>query len=423
MSVKNVYYKMLKQNIHNPDRILRLMQMGLNYEIFRVKHFSRDKYALKYLNEISLNIIKRTIERPESSVWVNLFVPCEVIHAFDLNPICIEYYASFLAGFQLQNIYLDKADNSGLSDTLCSYHKAFIGAVEGGIVPRPVFSTATSTICDANNSTFAYLSHKWDIPYFLLDIPHEKNEASVRYVYHQLLDMIKAIEEVKGQKFDIHKLKKIIHTENKTLDYIHRTLPLLSWKSYSKTMTQEMYMLNTAHVYMGTPESFHFYKNVYNEVKNSYERKKRRILWVHTMPFPFRPFRGLFGEKGQFEIITMELNHPDTIHLDEAEDPLMALSEKIIDNIYNGSYERKIEKILNLADILKVYGVIQFCHLGCRQNSGGMDLLREALKSKNIPFLPVDGDGLDMRKNQQGQLITRVEAFLEIIVNKEERMI
>lgn len=406
----------MKKNKNNPEKILRLMQLGLNYEFFRIKHSSRDPYALKYLNEVSLRIMKRALESPQTSVWVNLFVPSEVLHAFDLNPICIEYYASFLSGFKLQNVYLDEADKKGLSDTLCSYHKAFIGAVEGEIVPQPVFSVATSTICDANNSTFAYLSQKRNTPYFLLDIPHEKNDASIDYVYHQLLEMIKAIENIKGQKFDIHKLKKIIQMENRTLACIEQMLPLFGHKTYPKTMTQEMYMLNTAHVYMGTPEAFHFYKTMYKELQNSGESKKKKIFWVHTMPFPFSPFKKLFKERG-FEIVSMELNYPDAVYLDE-ENPIRALSEKMIDNIYNGSYQRKINKILYMADILKVDGVIQFCHLGCRQNSGGMDLLRKALKSKNIPFLPIDGDGLDMRKNQQGQLITRVEAFLEIIVNK-----
>lgn len=414
MSVKDLYCKIIKNNIHKPHRIQQLMKMGLSYEMLRTKLTYRDPNALRYLNKVSLKLMKNALEKPQESVWVNLFVPCEVIHAFGLKPISIEYIASFLAGFKLQNTYLDKASHMGMADTLCSYHKAFVGAVTGGIVPPPAFAAATSIICDANNSTFAYLTHKWEVPYFLLDIPHEKSEASISYVYGQLVEMINNIERYTNRKLDLNGLRKIIQIENRTLNYANKSLELLSERIYSKSMSQEMYMLNMAHVYMGSPEALHFYKSMYEELKNLPKGKKKRLLWIHTMPFPFEPFKKIFRKEGEFEIIAMELNCPEIKPLDE-KNPLKALSEKMIDNIYNGPYERKIKKIMRLADLLKVEGVIQFCHLGCRQNAGGMMLLKEALNKRQVPFLSIDGDGLDMRNNQQGQLVTRVEAFLEMI--------
>ncbi len=414
MDIKNLYFKLLKNNTHKPDRIQQLMEIGLSYELLRTRVFSKDPYALRYLNEFSLKLMKQAFEKPEESVWVNLFVPCEVMHAFGLKPISIEYFASFLAGFQLQNIYLDKANHLGLSDTLCSYHKAFIGAVESGIVSSPAFAVATSIICDANNSTFAYLTHKCDVPYFLLDIPHEKSKGAISYVYNQLMEMIEHIEKATHRKFDIKVLRTCIQAENKTLNYVRESLPLLRERLYSKTMTHEMYMLNMAYIYMGSPEALHFYKSMYNELEKEPKGKKKRLLWIHTMPFPFEPFKKIFSQDSPFDVVAMELNCPETSSLDE-ENPLKALSEKMIDNIYNGSYERKIKKIMDLAEVLKVDGIIQFCHLGCRQNAGGTVLLKESLREKDIPFLSIEGDGLDMRNNQQGQLITRVEAFLEMI--------
>ena len=37
------------------------------------------------------------------------------------------------------------------------------------------------------------------------------------------------------------------------------------------------------------------------------------------------------------------------------------------------------------------------------------------MKEKNIPMLILDGDGIDKRNSHDGQIKTRLEAFLELI--------
>lgn len=67
-------------------------------------------------------------------------------------------------------------------------------------------------------------------------------------------------------------------------------------------------------------------------------------------------------------------------------------------------------------------GVVNLCSFGCKQCSGGTMLLKDALKSKNIPYLSIDGDGVDRRNAHEGQIKTRLEAFMEIIDSKEETL-
>ena len=59
--------------------------------------------------------------------------------------------------------------------------------------------------------------------------------------------------------------------------------------------------------------------------------------------------------------------------------------------------------------------VIHFCHWGCKQASGGSILLKEKMKELGIPMLILDGDGIDRRNSHDGQIKTRLEAFLEIL--------
>ncbi len=70
----------------------------------------------------------------------------------------------------------------GIASTLCSYHKNFIGAVEAGILPKPVLGVTTSMVCDGNINTFRYLKERFGVEDFVLDIPQEWSPEAERYV-------------------------------------------------------------------------------------------------------------------------------------------------------------------------------------------------------------------------------------------------
>lgn len=95
--------------------------------------------------------------------------------------------------------------------------------------------------------------------------------------------------------------------------------------------------------------------------------------------------------------------------------PSTLLAKKIIHNLYNGSYDHKAQMVGRLADMLHPDAVIQFCHWGCKQSSGCSVLLKERIQEKGIPMLILDGDGIDKRNSHDGQIKTRLEAFLEML--------
>lgn len=64
---------------------------------------------------------------------------------------------------------------------------------------------------------------------------------------------------------------------------------------------------------------------------------------------------------------------------------------------------------------LRPDAVINFCHWGCKQAFGGSMLLKEKMQELGIPMINLDGDGIDKRNSHDGQIKTRLEAFLEMI--------
>ena len=89
--------------------------------------------------------------------------------------------------------------------------------------------------------------------------------------------------------------------------------------------------------------------------------------------------------------------------------------------MFNGQYKNKVNHIETLVKELNPDAVINFCHWGCKQASGGNMILKESMNKFNIPMLTLDGDAMDRRNSHDGQIKTRFEAFLELI-NEENKL-
>lgn len=420
MDIVKKYEELTKKQAEaNPKTAYKMIKLGLFLEKQIVKFSSQEvPKAYKELNLIALNSILRGLKNPENSAWVNIFTPVEILQCFDINPLSLECMSCFMSGFECEDFVNEYAENIGVAETLCSYHKGFIGTVESGILPKPKFAFTTSTCCDGNVNTIRYLAGKHDLDSYILDIPYEYSLENEKYVVTQLKQMINMLEEKCKKKFNEKDLKEILKRENESKNFFKEYLKYQRTKYYPSSLTLHMYMLFASHVGIGTKEIYNFYKLLAEDIQKYPESEGLKVFWVHLLPYYQETMKEYFNFNPKYQIQSYDTNFDYMKELD-VEHPLESLAKKLILNIYNGSYERKIEAIKKAVDDLNSQAVIHFCHWGCKQSSGGVMQLKEAMKAKNIPMLILDGDCMDRRNSQDGQLKTRLEAFLEILKNTE----
>ncbi|AWI06004.1 2-hydroxyacyl-CoA dehydratase subunit D [Clostridium drakei] len=420
MSIVKKYEELTKKEAEtNPEKAYKMIKLGLFLEKQIVKLSSKEvPKAYTKLSLIAINSILRALKEPENSAWINIFTPVEILQCFDINPLSIECMACFMSGFECEDFVNEYAENIGIAETLCSYHKGFIGTVESGILPKPKFAFTTSTCCDGNVNTIRYLAKKHSLDSYILDIPYEYSLKSEKYVVTQLKEMIDMLEEKSGKKFDEDKLKEILKRENESKKFFKEYLKYQRTKYYPSSLTLHMYMLFAAHVGIGTKEIYDFYKLLAEDIKKYPESEGVKMFWVHLLPYYQETMKEYFNFNPKYQIQSYDINFDYMEELD-IEHPLEALAKKLILNIYNGPYERKIKAIEKAVDTLQSEAVIHFCHWGCKQSSGGVMQLKQTMKEKSIPMLILDGDCMDRRNCHDGQLKTRLEAFLEILKNKE----
>jgi benzoyl-CoA reductase/2-hydroxyglutaryl-CoA dehydratase subunit BcrC/BadD/HgdB len=74
-----------------------------------------------------------------------------------------------------------------------------------------------------------------------------------------------------------------------------------------------------------------------------------------------------------------------------------------------------------LARAYKLDGAINPCHWGCRQGTGARGLISDGLKEINVPVLNLEVDCVDTRNFAEGQLRTRIEAFMEMLESQSRQ--
>lgn len=155
----------------------------------------------------------------------------------------------------------------------------------------------------------------------------------------------------------------MLQRENESKACYERFLKHMQTHHYPSTLTLQMYMLFASHMNIGTPEILHFYQQMEAEAAAAPEFHGTNILWVHLLPYYQETLREYFNLSDNYQIQAIEMNLDYRTPLN-TEHPLDALAEKMVQNIYNGPYERKAKLVSELAQDLHSDGCPQFLSLG-----------------------------------------------------------
>lgn len=419
MDLLKTYSDYLKKNMDNPEKVRKLIKLGysLEYGFLAMAGDRSLPKSLRYLAKLCMKFTLDPIKNPQNTAFVNVFTPTEFLHAFGMNFQLIEALSSYMSGTKCEDVLIDKAETLGISDSLCSYHKTFIGAALSGIIEKPKFAITTTMACDGNVNTFRCLSDYYGIERFVIDTPYEYSNDAKEYVKEQLKEMVTFIEDNLHKKLDENKLRQIVINENKSIDYYNSYLEKLKTRYFPNTLTSEMYKVFATHPGMGREDTLKFFKLLSEDIEKYPEGiKGKRFLWVHLLPFYSKSIKELLNKNENNQLLISDMN-VDSLHKIDLEDIYGSIAEKILLNTFNGSYNRRAENILKYSKELNADGVINFCHFGCRESNGGALILKDLLEKNDIPVISIDGDAVDRRNGQDGQNKTRLEAFFEMIKN------
>ena len=355
----------------------------------------------------------------KNSAIVSLYLPCEILHSMGISTLFPEALACYLAAARSEQIFIDTAEQNFVSQTMCSYHKAFIGMVETGVLPKPDFIINTTLACDANHLSFRRAAEHYNVPQYMIDVPYNYSSGAVDYVAEQIKDMVTFIEK-QGYTFDEAKLIETVEKSKQTLKNFNDILALRATRSLSDEMTSQMLSVFATHVMLGTDNALKYSNDLKNELAAVPEGKKGvRLLWVHTLPYWQDALRDLINFTDRCEIVACDMVM-DAMYCDlEETDPYRFMADRLVKNTVNGNGTNRINATLELAKKLNADGIVWYCHWGCKQTAGLSNIAKSTFEANGFPTLILDGDGCNWNNVNDGQTVTRTEAFLELLENRK----
>ncbi len=355
----------------------------------------------------------------KNSAIVSLYLPCEILHSMGISTLFPEALACYLAAARSEQIFIDTAEQNFVSQTMCSYHKAFIGMVETGVLPKPDFIINTTLACDANHLSFRRAAEHYNVPQYMIDVPYNYSSGAVDYVAKQIRDMVTFIEK-QGYTFDEAKLTETIEKSKQTLKNFNDILALRANRSLSDEMTSQMLSVFATHVMLGTDNALKYSNDLKTELSAVPDGKKGvRLLWVHTLPYWQDALRDLINFTDRCEIVACDMVM-DAMYCDlEETDPYRFMADRLVRNTVNGNGTNRINATLELAKKLNANSIVWYCHWGCKQTAGLSNIAKSTFEANGFPTLILDGDGCNWNNVNDGQTVTRTEAFLELLENRK----
>lgn len=405
-----------KWSNENPGRARWLLKTGWKAQNLKFR-FAPDKRLMpaeQYLARLMMDTMIRPLERPEESAIVSIFTPCEILQEAGLHPYNVEGFSCYLSASKAERAFLQQAENTGISETLCSYHKTFIGAAQKKVLPKPKCIVYTNLTCDANLLTFKKLAKMYDVPIFAIDVPMQQNEDNVQYVADQLRKLKDFIEECTGKKITDETLTERLRRSKRTLEKFAQYEKESADRYIPADLVTPLYAGMTNNLLLGTEEEETYVDRLLNDVKKAPAKKGKKIYWMHTIPFWSDAVKNelCFQEKAQ--IVGCELSRvcePDF----DPEKPYEAMARRMVYHALNGSAIRRIEAGIRHAKETGADGVVWFGHWGCKHTLGSAQLAKRKFEEQGIPLLILDGDGCDRSHGGEGQTSTRLGAFLEML--------
>ncbi|MCD7770291.1 MAG: 2-hydroxyacyl-CoA dehydratase family protein [Oscillospiraceae bacterium] len=402
-----------KQTVKNPASARRLLTAAYSWVRFNK---GRDKgtdaiAARNRMNAAVAGTIVDSFRRPEQAVMVNIFMPCEQLHAMGLQPMFPEGISVYLANTACQRVFGEAAEAADIPETFCSYHKTMIGAAETGVMPKPLMIANTTLACDANHLSFRRLAEFYHVPRTVIDVPDLVNEESVTYVADQLRALTAQLEDLSHRKLKEEALRDTVACSRRTMEIYQDFLSRRGELSMNSTLTGEICSLVATHIMLGRPEGEKYIRDL-AVAGGPRDKSKKRIFWIHVPPNWQDSMKDILENSGRCELVGSDLG-ADCPPLPDLAQPYESMARRLVYCANNGLGQRRLENALRRAKEARADGIIFFCHWGCKQTMGLSQLGKQMFEAEGLPTLVLDGDGCDARNVADGQMVTRVNAFLE----------
>jgi len=382
---------------------------------------ARDTTARKRLALEVARLGVRLYSGDETVAWCGVLAPFDLLGAMGITPCFVEFVGAMVASMEGARYALEVAEEAGFASESCGFHRAISGAAKAELMPKPDILIATSMPCTGGMAVIENLAKLYEKDLFVLHVPPRHDDRAVAYLADQLRAMTDFVSAHTGRPLDRDAVREAMVRTNRAREALVETYELAR---RVPTPARPRDLFNFAIVFsvlLGTEAGVEVAERYRDELARKVDAgvagvpgEQLRLLWIQNRIQFKTELERLLAEEHKAAVVIDELNDVPWDPIDPDE-PYEGLARRMLSFSLCGEVTQRIETLKRLARDYQVDGAINPCHWGCRQGTGARGLVEEGLKSAGVPVLNLEVDCIDARNFSEGQLRTRLEAFVELL--------
>ena len=364
---------------------------------------------------------QRLYSGEERVSWCGITAPFDLLSAMGVTSCFVEFIGAMLAATGMVGSFIEHAEQEGYASDTCGYHRSVMGAAMKGLMPVPDFLVATTNPCTGGLAIMENLAERFKKDLFVLHVPQELTVDNVRYLAGQIEELARFASAHTGDRLDEDRLKEAVLMSNEARSLMEETYVL----AQHVPSPANGHVLSNFGIVMalllGTEGGVEVARTFRDDFADKVEKgiagvknERLRLLWIQNRIQFKNPLVKMVEEEYGAVVVSDELNSITWDPVDP-EDPFMDFARRAISIPFNGEGSQRIDHLKGLARDYRIDGAINPCNWGCRQGTGSRGLISEGLKEIGVPVLNLEVDCVDSRSFAEGQLRTRLEAFLEML--------
>ena len=275
-----------------------------------------------------------------------------------------------------------------------------------------------------------------NVPHFVIDVPfcyEPQKEKDRKYIIQQFNDLIRTIEEMSGQKFDMDKALAAVSNTNEGIVHWKRFLSFAEQRPSGITAFDSFVQMAPFLVARGTSSFVDHYKLLAEETEQRVREGKfpmpdeeYRLFWDNIAPW--HQLRNMSDGLAKFGANIVGATYTSCIGTVEGSfdlfaydggDPLEYCART--QNCYMCPHGMKLrgQSMQAVVEKLNIDGIVFASNRSCKPYSvTQLDQQKLMTEQFGVPSVMIDVDHADARKYSEESTFTRLEALLEQIEAK-----
>ena len=371
--------------------------------------------------------------------WCTSVGPAELLRSFGFEVYFPENHGAFLGAARAAGEMIPAATKLGYGDDVCSYLTSDIGAYLQGTtplaehygiaqIPRPDLLVYSTNQCREVQEWFSFYARTLNIPIAGICPPRHLDRvesADIDNVVAQTRALIPICEQVSGWRFDLERFIETVRLSREAAVLWRRVLETAMATPAPLSFFDGCIQMGPIVVLRGTETAIDYYRVLLAELEARVEEgvgvvgnEVCRLYW-DGMPIwgRLRALSELMHRQGAVVVASTYCNSWILDTMDERtpfESTALAYTEIFI----NRSESAKEAMLRELIGAYRIDGVIFHDARTCFNNSNARFGMPERLRAAaSIPTLVIEGDLCDLRFYSDGQTATKLEAFIEQLID------